>query len=135
VPDRQEANSVSQPIELTPPEVSRPACLHENGGSGLLAHEPKQLAPGQSVLLADPTWVVGDGELENGLGKIDREDGILHGGLLLVPRTVLRPGTMMPYAPPEESMSSMDQVATARPQVMAGARRTVVLDLGIAVMT
>jgi hypothetical protein len=52
------------------------------------------------------------------------KDGILHGGLLLVPGTVMRPGTMMPYEPREESMSSSSKTVGHGTPVQTGASTT-----------
>ena len=101
---------MAQASELASPVVCCAAGFHENDGWWLLTHKTEQLTSRHPALLTDPARVMGDGELENRLGEIEGKDGMLHGGLLLVLRTVMRPGTMMPHMPREESMSSIRNV-------------------------
>jgi hypothetical protein len=92
------------------PMVGGSAGLKEDGGRFLPGEEGDQSASGQPLPLVDLPWSGGKGDFENGLRNVDGDRRILHFGLLLAlvsTRTCEWPGTMMPYWPQGESITSM----------------------------
>jgi hypothetical protein len=80
---REEDGSVPEILQLPGPVMGGAAGLQEDGGGLEFAHEWEEPATGKTMSLRDDTSAARHGNLENILGKIDSDDCILHGGLLL----------------------------------------------------
>ena len=75
---RKQDHRVTQALEKATPVVGGAAGFEQNASGLLLDHESLELCAREPVVLGNLAWVVGDGELKDGLGKIDG-DGMLHG--------------------------------------------------------
>jgi hypothetical protein len=62
--------------------VRRAAGFHPYAGR-LLGKDAEEGIAGQAVSLGDLAWIVGPGDLEHGLGRVDRDHRMFHPGLLL----------------------------------------------------
>jgi hypothetical protein len=81
---RQELDVDAQGIELACPVMGRAAGFHDDERDVAVDEPALELAARETVLLDDTPGGIGDGELEDGLGKIDGYGSSMHGGLLLL---------------------------------------------------
>ena len=79
----QEDDIVSEASELSGPVMRGAASFEEDGGGLALGEETFEASAGEAVALAHLAGTIGDGEFEDGLGEVNRDRGMLHGGLLL----------------------------------------------------
>lgn len=69
---------------LAGPVVSGSAGLEQDGCGFVLSEERGELGPRQAVARYDKVEVIGDGDFEDSLCEVDRDDLRLHGGLFLL---------------------------------------------------
>ncbi len=74
---REEGDGMAELLEVPSPVMSGTTRLEEDAGGLLLGHETLELRSREPVVLGDPTGVVRDGDLKDGLGEING-DGMLH---------------------------------------------------------
>lgn len=79
---RQQMRFDPQPRQPARPVVCRPAGFHDHQIDPAVLEPPFELQPGQPVLLDDFPLVIGDGNLEYTLGKINDNGSSMHFGLL-----------------------------------------------------
>jgi hypothetical protein len=80
---RQQDGTMSEPLELTRPEMRRAARLEKHGAGRPLGEEARQGGAAQPVALGDPPRSGRDGALEDALCQIDGDASTLGHGLLL----------------------------------------------------
>jgi hypothetical protein len=67
----EQDDRMAEALELSGPVMSRTAGLEENGCRLVLREEELEPRPGEAMVLAHVTGVVGDGDLKNGFREID----------------------------------------------------------------
>jgi hypothetical protein len=77
---RQQDRLVAEGLDAPRPEVSRAAGLHHDGGRRQLCENDRELLACVPLLSSHLPGVMGDGDFEDGLCRIDRDESIFRHG-------------------------------------------------------